>query len=440
MNAALASYIEGFAAQQKSQPWLRELKDSAMQHAMKQGLPAPRDEAWKYTSLATFLAGPEARVIFEKRGFKPSISNAKLDAATLSSLLIPNQDCSRAVFVNGRFDAALSQLPKTVRIINAASADESLRTLLTLPANWQDDTFANLNTALFQDVLVLELPANTVLEKPLEFMHVSVPGMEPAAHHLRCILRLDTNAQATLMERYVGLETAQHLTNSLVQVNLADGARLTHVRLQEENPQGFHLGRVLIKQAADSWYISHNIQTGAAWARLDIATDLDAPGASVELGGLYTVNGRQHMDNHTWINHNAPHTASRELYRGILDGNGRGVFNGKVLVAKHAVKTDAQQSNHNLLLSKGAEINTKPELEIYADDVKCSHGATIGQLDEQQLFYLRSRGLDSETARALLVGAFAGRLVDLLPLPALVPHVRKRLSASIRQLTLPEQT
>jgi Fe-S cluster assembly protein SufD len=427
---ALASYIEGFATQQKSQPWLWELKDASLQRAVKQGFPANRSEGWKYSSLTAL----------EKRGFKPSISNTRLDATTLSSLLIPNLDSARAVFVNGRFDASLSQLPKGTHIVTAASADENLRSLLTLPAHWQDDTFANLNTALFQDALILELAADAVLEEPLEYLHVNVPGMEPAAYHLRCIVRLGSHAQATLVERYIGLETAQHLTNSLVQIDLAPGAKLAHVRLQEESPQGFHVGRVLVQQAADSSYISHNTQTGAAWSRLDIAADLNAPGANVHLNGLYTVNGRQHLDNHTWINHNAPYTASRELYRGILDGNGRAVFNGKVLVAKHAAKTDAQQSNHNLLLSKGAEIDTKPELEIYVDDVKCSHGATIGQLDEQQLFYLRSRGLDAETARAVLVGAFAGRLVDLLPLPALVPHVRERLSASIRQLKLSERS
>jgi Fe-S cluster assembly protein SufD len=429
MNA-LASYIEGFATQQKSQPWLRDLKDVSLQQAVKRGFPAARDEAWKYTSLAAL----------EKRGFKPSISNAKLDAATFSGLLIPNLDCTRAVFVNGRFDASLSQLPHGVRVVAATSADESLRSLLAVPTSWQDDTFVNLNTALFQDALVLELTADAVLEKPLELLHVNVPGLEAAAHHLRCIIRLGSHAQATLVERYVGLETAQHLTNGLVQIDLAAGSKLTHVRLQEESLQGFHVGRVLVQQAADSSYVSHNVQTSAAWSRLDIATDLNAPGAEAHLNGLYTVNGRQHLDNHTWINHSAPQTTSRELYRGILDGNGRAVFNGKVLVAKNAAKTDAQQSNHNLLLSKGAEIDTKPELEIYADDVKCSHGATIGQLDEQQLFYLRSRGLDAETARAVLVGAFAGRLVDLLPSPALMPHVRERLSTSIRQLHLQERS
>jgi len=195
-----------------------------------------------------------------------------------------------------------------------------------------------------------------------------------------------------------------------------------------------------VEQAADSSYISHNFQAGAAWSRLDLAVSLSAAGAEAELNGFYAVNGRQHLDNHTRVDHLAPHTTSRELYRGILDGQGRAVFNGKVVVAPHAVKTDAAQANHNLLLSRGVEIDTKPELEIYADDVKCSHGATVGQLDEQQLFYLRSRGIDAEAARGLLVGAFAERLMALLPLPALAAHARRRLSAAISQIALPEQS
>ncbi len=426
----LAPYLDGFAALPKQPLGLHALKEDALKRASSRGFPTARDEAWRYTSTATL----------EKRGFKPSASKAGLDASALQGLLVAGLDCSRAVFVNGRFDATLSRLPPGARIISAVSAQEDLRPLLAVQGIWQDDTFLNLNTALFQDALVLELPADAEQIEPLELLHVSAPEAEPASHHLRCIVRLGKNARGVLIERYVGLEGARHLTNSVVQVALEAGSRLTHLRLQEEDTDAFHVGRVLVQQSADSRYVSHSIQTGAAWARLDLVTDLDAPGASAELDGLYVVNGRQHVDNHTHINHAAPHTRSRELYRGILDGHGRAVFNGKVQVAKHAVKADSAQANHNLLLSKGAEIDTKPELEIYADDVKCAHGATIGQLDEQQLFYLRSRGLDAEAARALLVGAFAERLVAALPLPALATHVRTRLRQVIRQLALPEQS
>jgi len=426
--SALASYIEGFQALPKAAGWLQSLRQDSLRRAEIRGFPTVRDEAWKYTSTT----------MLEKRGFRPAATRAKLDAAALARLVIPALEGPQVVFMNGHYQAGLSRLPAGVRVVSADSMTEDLRELLRVPAAWEDDTFLNLNTALFQDLLILELAAGVALESPLEILHVSVPEAQPASHHPRFLLKLGEAARALVVERYTGLEGAANLTNSVLQASLAKGAQLTHVRLQEESPQGFHVGRVLVQQAAESRYVSHNVQTGAAWARLDIATDLNAPGAAAELDGLYAISGRQHVDNHTHISHLAHHTGSRELYRGVLDGHGRAVFNGKVLVAKRADKTDSSQANHNLLLSKGAEIDTKPELEIYADDVKCAHGATIGQLDEQQLFYLRSRGIDSAAARSLLVGAFAERLVALLPHSALSVHVRSRLAAAIRDLSLPE--
>jgi len=426
---ALTPYLEGFKALPLAKDWLQSFKQEALQRAGTRGFPAARDEAWRYTPVATL----------EKRGFRPTLSQTKLGAATLATLTIAGLDVPRAVFVNGRFDASLSNLPQGARVVEAGAADESLHSLLAVSKEWQDDVFVNLNTALFQSVLVLQLDAGVVLEAPLALLHVSLPEIDSASHHVRCVVKLGTNAQATLIERYVGRDGARHLTNAVTQVTLGPGSHLTHVRLQEESPQGFHVGRVLVSQAKDSHYVSHNLQTGGNWSRLDLATDLEAPGAHAELNGLYAVNGRMHTDNHTHINHLAPHTTSQELYRGVLDGHGRAVFNGKVRVAKHAVKTDSAQANHNLLLSRGAEIDTKPELEIYADDVKCSHGATIGQLDEQQLFYLRSRGIDAESARILLIGAFTERVLAKLPEPALVEHARRALRGAIRALAAPEQ-
>jgi len=428
--STLAPYLESFKALPVAQGWLRVFKEEALQRASSRGFPAPRDEAWKYSPVATL----------EKRGFRPADTQTKLGAASLATLTITGLDIPRAVFVNGGFDASLSRLPEGARLVETSMAAEQLRPLFAVTKDWQDDTFLNLNTALFQEALVLELEPGTTLESPLEFLHVSLPEAESASHHLRCVVTLGANSRATLIERYVGRDGAKHLTNAVVQINLEPGSHLTHIRFQEESPQGFHVGRVLVRQASDSSYFSHNIQTGGLWSRLDLVTDLDAPGARAEFDGLYAVNGRMHLDNHTQINHLAPHTTSRELYRGILDGHGRAVFNGKVRVAQHAVKTDAQQANHNLLLSRGAEIDTKPELQIDADDVKCSHGATIGQLDEQQLFYLRSRGIDAEAARTLLVSAFAEHLLENLPEPALAAHGRRNLRRAIRQLALPEQS
>ena len=420
MNA-LAPYLEGFKSlPTPAQPWLRTLRESALQRAAARGFPGARDEAWKYTSLAAL----------EKRAFKPSASASKLEAHALDALLIPGFAASRAVFVNGRFRADLSDLPQGLRA-KPLSEVEGPPSLAALPEEWKDDTFVNLNTALFQDGLWLEIEPGQAIDTPLELLHVSIPEPSVSSHHLRHVIGVGPGSRLTLVERYAGLEGAKHLTNAVMQVALAKDAQLTHVRVQEESGRGFHVGRVLVEQAAGSQFLSHNLQLGAAWSRLDIHTRLAAEGAGASLQGLYVVDGRQHIDNHTRIDHAAPHTTSRELYRGIMDGQGRAVFNGQVRVASHAVKTDASQANHNLILSRGAEIDTKPELEIYADDVKCSHGATIGQLDEDQLFYLRSRGLGPEVARQLLIGAFAEQILSALPHPALAARARLLLGATI---------
>jgi|SRR5215469_1739479 len=422
MSIALTPYLEGYKRlPPAAQPWLRTLKEQALKRAEERGFPGMRDEAWKYTSVAPL----------EKRGFKPGISGIAPGLAVLETLLVAGLDASRAVFVNGRFVPGHSRLPKGARVVPFSQAGGTLKALPALPEEWQSDTFTDLNTALFQDGLWLELDAGLHLEEPLELLHVSVPDEAPGSHHLRHVLRLGAKARGMVIERYVGFNEAKHLTNSVVQIDLSKEAHLTHARIQDESPQTFHLGRTLVEQAAGSIYHSHNMQWGAAWSRLDIHTRLLAEGAQTSLQGLYAVNGRQHIDNHTRIDHLAAQTTSHELYRGILDGNGRAVFNGKVWVAPHAIKTDAAQANHNLILSRGAEIDTKPELEIYADDVKCSHGATIGQLDEHQLFYLRSRGLDVVKARELLVDAFAEQILSTLPQPALADHARLRLGSAI---------
>ena len=429
MSTALQSYVEGYRELPAPSPWLRSIQDAALARAVKSGFPAARDEAWKYTSVAGL----------EKRAFKPAAIAVKLRRSAFDALLIPGFDSYRAVFVDGLFVSEFSCLPTGVRAMPLAGADETLRGSLAVPAEWQGDTFVNLNTALFRDGLSLDLAAGHSLDAPLEILHLSTAQASAASHSLRLLVRLGAGASAMLIERHAGLDGATSFNNVVTQMELAEDAKLTHVRLQTETVQTFHVARVLVRQAARSEFRSHNLQLGAAWSRLDLHCMLEAEGALAELHGLYAVTGRQHVDNHTRIDHLARGTVSRELYRGILDGHGRAVFNGKVRVAPHAVKTDAAQKNHNLILSRGAEIDTKPELEIYADDVKCSHGATIGQLDEQQLFYLRSRGLDMETARGLLISAFAEQLLMELPHPALAAYARRLLGGSIAQIKLQEQ-
>ena len=430
MSAALKSYVDGYGRLPSTPTWLRPVQEAALERAVTRGFPGARDEAWKYTSVSAL----------EKRGFTPAETATQLDMAILDTLLIPGLESSRLVFVDGRYQPGLSQLPGGVRASPLAAGDADLRDALVVAPEWQHDTFVNLNTALFRDGLLLEIPTGQTLAAPLELLHVSTAHTGAAAINLRFVLRLGPGAGASLIERHVGLKGTKSFNNVVTQVELAESAKFTHVRLQSESTQAFHVGRVLVRQAAKSEYRSYNLNIGGLWTRIDLHTRLEAEGALAELQGLYAVSGRQHVDNHTRIDHLAKGTMSRELYRGILDGHGRGVFNGKVVVAPHAVKTDAQQANHNLILSRSAEIDTKPELEIYADDVKCSHGASIGQLDEQQLFYLRSRGLDAEAARSLLITAFAEQLLKSLPYPALASHARRLLSESIAQISLEEHS
>lgn len=434
----VATGLEPYAAHHRARaaasPVWQQLRDEAIQRASARGFPGERDEAWKYTSLRPLV----------QRAFAPATKSSAPDADAVRPYLIADFAATRLVLINGRYVASLSYdhslAPATLNLLiaglRAPQSDPS--PALKLPEKWCDDVFANLNTAFAEDVLMLEIPAGAQLEKPVEILHLSLPGT-PASHHVRIVVRMGRDARLQLLERFAGADTAEHFTNAVTQIELGENAALEHVRLQTESPKGFHIGRVLVNQAAGSRYVSHNLQLGGYWVRLDLHTRLTAPGAQTTLNGLYAVNSRRHLDNHTRIDHAAPGTTSTELYHGLLDGAGRAVFNGKVVVAPHAVKTDADQTNRNLLLSRGAEIDTKPELEIYADDVKCSHGATIGQLDDNQLFYLRARGLDEPAARGLLVGAFANALIRRLPSPALRTAGRNALGRILSNLPLPEE-
>jgi Fe-S cluster assembly protein SufD len=274
-------------------------------------------------------------------------------------------------------------------------------------------------------VIHVSVAPNTVGTLPLYLACIAGPEGGTAVAP-RIVIELGENAELDLVEHYTGGQGG-HFANAITDVRLAPGARLVHYRLEESAEDAFHIGGVHVSQARDSHYTSHVVNTGGALARLDIAVDLREPGAEAVLNGLYLAAGRQHLDSHTRVDHRAPATLSREEYRGILTGTSRAVFNGKAIVHPDAQRIEAHQANHNLLLSEGAEVDTKPELEIYADDVKCSHGATVGQLDSNALFYLLSRGLDPEAARELLTFAFADAVLADMAHPAVRRHAERRL-------------
>jgi Fe-S cluster assembly protein SufD len=285
---------------------------------------------------------------------------------------------------------------------------------------------AALNAAFMSDGAYIYLPDDAVIEDPVHLLFITTNQDEPLAVYPRVFVEAGANTRLTVVESYGSRGESQNLTNTLTEIVAQAQARIEHYKIQRESVSNYHLGKVCIEQGRGAQIISYSIALGAALARNDIAVRLGVEGAAVTLNGLYMVRGRQHVDHHTRIDHLSPHTSSEEFYRGVLDGYARAVFNGKVVVHEGAQKTDARQANQNLLLSRNAEVDTKPELQIYANDVKCSHGATVGSLDENALFYLRSRGINQDTARSLLTYAFAEEVlkgIGLAPIRACLENI-----------------
>ncbi|HJW56470.1 MAG TPA: Fe-S cluster assembly protein SufD [Burkholderiaceae bacterium] len=413
-------------------PWLNRIRSSALERFAQTGFPTTRDEDWKYTSVAAL----------ERKNFS-AISGSSAGETTIASLVtgltLENQVTHPGhllVFHNGFYSAALSspsRLPAGVTLCSLAGALEHAPAALE---SYLSDThgqtpFGALNTALMADGAYLHVPRGTVIEEPIHLLFLST--QQHAAIYPRNVLVAEPGAQATVIEHYAGIEGAEYFTNAVTQIFTADNAHIEHYKLQQETPRAFHIAGIHALQDRESHLASHSISLGAALARNDITTAFRAPGCDVTLNGLYLANGRQHVDHHTRVDHGQPNGSSREYYRGVLDGAARAVFNGKVIVHPGAQKTDAHQANHNLLLSRDAEVDTKPELEIYADDVKCTHGATIGQLDEEQLFYLRSRGVEEAMARSLLVHAFAHDVIERIRVISLRTRLEQILFTRLPQ-------
>lgn len=393
--AALDGLRQAFDDSAPADPVLRGQREQALERFLAHGFPGTREESWRYTNLRNLT----------RRVFVPAGDSA-ISVEQLNACRIPDLDGHLLVFLDGRFQPQHSDqdLPTGLGVshLEVQDSDEPGQ---TLPA------FSNLNTAFASDARLLQVDANTSLETPLYLLFINSDNAQPTMLHPRIELSAGANSRFSLVEHHVSLGQDENLVNSVININLHAGARLTHTRIQDASSKSFQICRVNVDQARDSHYTHHHICLGSALARMDIDVSLREPGAEAELYGLMLGKGRQHMDTHTQIDHIAPRTQSREVYRCVLDGKSRGVFNGKVIVHPDAQKIEAHQASNNLLLSEQAEIDTKPELEIYADDVKCSHGATVGQLDKAALFYLLSRGIERSMARSLLVFAFADEIV-----------------------------
>ncbi|MBI1195834.1 MAG: Fe-S cluster assembly protein SufD [Gammaproteobacteria bacterium] len=396
---------------------IRTLRGRAWQIYEQMGMPTPQQEDWKYTDLGRINAA------LGDNWWKPAVperSIPSLGADQLEALAIPDLDAWIAVFIDGRFQAALSDLPEGIdfaplmRLV--IDRPEQAASMLEVDKRMPlFNGFVAVNSALATDGGVLLLKANTVLDRPLLIRHIATRS---GTAHIRHSIRLKERAEAHIVEHYCGIGEAAGLTNTVCQIDLAAGSRMRHDRIQMEQPCHYHIGRLSVTQARDSQFESHSVALGAALSRVDLSVELAGPGAACALNGLYLIDGRRHADHHTVIDHAVPHCTSREHYRGVLDDRARGVFNGKVVIREGAIKSDTAQSNANLLLSPFAEVDAKPELMIYNDDVKAAHGCTVGRLDTRQLFYLRARGLTEADARQVLTFAFADEvLASLKPAP-----------------------
>ena len=413
--------------------WLNQARDTARSAMQSLPLPGKKQEAWRYTSIEEILA----------HEFEPvSADFDALQTEDVDNWLLPETKAYRLVFANGRFVPALrnfDDLPEGVTIGSlryALSHDPvSLAIWFGQTANHTEHIFTALNTALINDGLFVHIKRDVILERPIEVVHLNLGLDKPQLIQPRNLLVLESGAKAQLIERYESSGESVYFYNAVSEITLEENAILQHYRLQQESRKAYHLQQSFLAQAAHSQYRSTYLALGGKWARHNLDVSFQAEGAECETNGLYLVGDKQLSDQHLDVKHSRPRNASRHNYKGILHGSGRAVFDGRILVDRDAQQTDAHLSNKNLLLSRNAEIDTKPQLEIYADDVKCSHGTTVGQLEPEQLFYMRSRGIDTITAMKMLCLGFAGEILDRIELSPLRDHTEKQIQSLLAQAT-----
>jgi Fe-S cluster assembly protein SufD len=411
--------------------WLVQARRESLEWATAHGLPTRKDEDWKYTRLDALLDVPFERA---EAGVSHRAASATLEALTV------NPSSTRVVFVNGYFVPDLSSLSNlkggvTVTSLAAALARGAtgLEPVFSRAFDQYDHAFTALNTALAGDGAYIQIAADTVVDTPIELVFLSDVQGTPLLSSPRSVILAGPRSRASVIETHAGIAGGVTWTNAVVHVILDEGARVDHFKIQDEPDTGFHLALLSVNQGPGSQFFSSSMMLGSKIARNEVHVHLEGEGSQVSIDGLYWPRGDQHHDNVVLIEHVAPRCVSHQLYKGIVDGHGHGVFNGRIIVWPGADGTDANQTNKNLLLSEYAEIDTRPRLEIFTDDVKCTHGAAVGALDEEALFYLRSRGVPREAARALLTHAFAREMLDRVASESLRTHVEtllaERLSA-----------
>ena len=414
--------------------WFHRIRQQALARFAELGFPTARrgNEKWKYTSVV-----PIASSIFEYP-FEPPLTELK--RPDLIGRAPWHPDWVSLVFLDGRYSKALStpHQDNGARVMNLADAlladGDLAEKHLAQHATVEDDAFTALNTAFLRDGAFIHVPEGDSLASPLHLLYLTTDRAQPTVSYPRTLVVAGRHSKLTIVESYINLSSARNFSNAVTEIVVGDGAEIEHYRVLVDNPEGFHVGVTRVDQGRDSAFSSVSFARGAALARNDVAVLLDAPGSACSLNGLYMTSGTQHIDNYITIDHAKPHTTSRLKYKGILDGSSRAVFGGTVLVRQDAQKADAQQTDKNLILSEEAEVDSKPSLLIYADDVKCSHGATAGHIDEDTLFYMRSRGLDLETASRLLIHGFASEIIETVEIEGLRAYLERLSLESLPNL------
>ncbi|MDO8263681.1 MAG: Fe-S cluster assembly protein SufD [Gallionella sp.] len=407
----------------KSEGWLEAIRVEALEHATSLNFPSERHDDWRFTDLSPLF----------QHGFQPVVSFAGLTLVEIEKFLIPGS--VRLVFVDGCFDAGLSDVAQvgagvTVKSMVECFGDPQVEAHFARHASFRQDAFAALNTRFFDDGAFVHVTNEAVA--PIHILHVATSRETPSAIYPRCLVVMESNSRATVVEDYVGQDGGdQHdginFSNAVTEVVLKDHAQLQHVRVQREEINAFHIGHCSVESGTGSVYAATSLAFGARVSRHVLHVTQQGEGAEIRLNGLALVAGRQLADTHTRIDHAVPKGKSVQLHKCIADGAAHAVFSGKVIVHRGAAGTDSVQSSRNLLLSGKARIDTQPQLEIFNDDVSCKHGATVGQIDADALFFLKSRGLTEERARNLLTHAFAAEIIDKIPVPFLVKSLSRTI-------------
>ncbi len=439
----MVNYLEAYnhvtgEAGAKEPVWLRQLREDGWARFTAKGFPTTHDEDWRFTNLATVAKTPYRRATKKEAGHL---------AMEIETLRLEGAACE-LVFINGHFAPELSEmatLPKGLEVCALkrafdcgleACAPGGIEQHLGRYADVRRDVFAALNTALWEDGAYVRVRRGAAIEHPVHLLYVSAGGGEQIMTHPRTLFVAEEHSQSSIVEDYVSIGEEAAFSNAVTELVAGEGAVVSHFLVERENLAAFNVSTLRIEQARAANVSSHSLLLGGGLVRNNVHPVLAGEGAECLINGLFIGAGKQHLDNYMMVEHARPQGSSRQFYNGILAGHARGVFHGRIVVHKDAQKTDAKQTNRNLLLSDTARIDTKPQLEIHADDVKCTHGATIGQMEEEQIFYLRSRGIAEIPARNLLLGAFASECLDRMAEPAARAFVEKLIQSRLHDLAL----